>query len=189
IVYNTYQMYSVQALPSLKKAFHRAVKYNYLLGVKIVRGAYLEKERKRAKQFNYPDPIHKTKEATDQDFNRALKFCVENKQRVALCAGTHNEYSTYYLTLLMEKYSISPKDPNFYFAQLYGMSDHISYNLARAGYNTAKYVPYGPIPSVMPYLFRRAKENTAVAGQSSRELSLIKRELHRRKTGKSAAGL
>jgi proline dehydrogenase len=181
IVYNTYQMYCVASLQNLKNAFHEAVTHHYYLGAKLVRGAYMDKERERAQEKGYPDPIQPNKDATDNDFNEALKFCVSNQQRVALCAGTHNEYSSYLLTVLLEKYNIPPTNPNFYFAQLYGMSDHISYNLANAGYNVAKYVPYGPVKAVLPYLFRRAHENTSVTGQSSREFGLIKKEMKRRK--------
>ncbi|MCU0444545.1 MAG: proline dehydrogenase family protein [Microscillaceae bacterium] len=186
IVYNTYQMYCVASLQNLKDAYHQATMHNHYLGVKMVRGAYMEKERARAAEMNYPDPIQPNKEATDNDFNDGLKFCVDNQQRIALCAGTHNEYSSYYLTVLMEKYNIAPNNPNFYFAQLYGMSDHISYNLANAGYNVAKYVPYGPVKAVLPYLFRRASENTSVAGQSGREFTLIKNEIKRRRQSKKS---
>ncbi|MBL6446467.1 proline dehydrogenase family protein [Fulvivirga sp. 29W222] len=180
IVYNTYQMYRVNMLENLRKAFHYAAMNNYYLGAKLVRGAYMEKERERAEEMGYPSPIQPTKDATDNQFNQALAFCIDNKQRVSLVCGSHNEYSNYYLALLMEKHSMNNDDPRVYFAQLYGMSDNISFNLAKAGYNVAKYVPYGPINSVMPYLFRRAEENTSVAGQSSRELSLIRKELKRR---------
>jgi proline dehydrogenase len=180
IVYNTYQLYRSDALDNLRRAYHYATMNNYWLGAKLVRGAYMEKERKRAEEMGYPSPIQVDKAATDRDFDQALRFCVDNKQRIAFCAGTHNEQSSQYLTLLMNKYNISPGDPNVYFAQLYGMSDHISYNLAEAGYRVAKYVPYGPVKAVMPYLFRRAEENTSVAGQTGRELGLIKAELNRR---------
>jgi proline dehydrogenase len=181
IVYNTLQMYVADKLENLKKAYREAVKGNYYLGVKLVRGAYLEKERNRAKEKGYPDPMQPDKASTDRDFNAALEFCMEKRQRIALCAGTHNELSSYYLTLLMEKYGVAKNDPNVFFAQLYGMSDNISYNLAAAGYNVAKYVPYGPVKAVLPYLFRRAAENTSIAGQSSREFLLIKKEVARRK--------
>lgn len=180
IVFNTYQMYRVNMLDNLRKAFHYAAMHNYYLGAKLVRGAYMEKERDRAEEMGYPSPIQPNKEATDDQFNQALVFCIDNKQRVSLVCGSHNEYSNYYLALLMEKHSMNNNDPRVYFAQLYGMSDNISFNLAKAGYNVAKYVPYGPVNSVMPYLFRRAEENTSVAGQSSRELSLIRKELKRR---------
>lgn len=184
IVYNTYQMYRKDMLGKLKTAFQYAATYNYYLGAKLVRGAYMEKERERAEDEGYEDPIQPDKAATDEDYNRALKFCLDNKQRVALCSGSHNEYSNYYLTVLMEKHGLKNDDQRIYFAQLYGMSDNISFNLAKAGYNVAKYVPYGPVEAVMPYLFRRAEENTSIAGQSSREFLLIKKELQRRKAAR-----
>ncbi|QSE97750.1 proline dehydrogenase family protein [Fulvivirga lutea] len=182
IVYNTLQMYRTGTLEALKNAFHYAAMDNYYLGVKLVRGAYMEKERERAEEKGYPSPIQPTKEATDDNFNKGLAFCIDNKQRVSVVCGSHNEYSNYYLALLMEKHSMNNNDPRVWFAQLYGMSDNISFNLAKAGYNVAKYVPYGPVKSVIPYLLRRASENTSVAGQSSRELSLIRKELKRRKS-------
>lgn len=181
VIYNTYQMYRRDALADLRKAFMKAATYHYHLGVKLVRGAYMEKERERAKEMKYPDPIQPDRDATDDDYNKALLYCINNKQRISIFAGSHNEESNYYLTLLMEKHGMVPNDPRVYFSQLYGMSDNISFNLALAGYNVAKYVPYGPIEAVLPYLFRRAEENTSVAGQSSRELTLIKKELQRRK--------
>lgn len=180
IVYNTYQMYRSDMLDNLRRAFHYATMHNYFLGAKLVRGAYMEKERERAEEMGYPDPIQPNKEATDRDFDQALSFCIGNKQRISLVCGSHNENSNYYLALLMEKHSMKNDDPRVYFAQLYGMSDNISFNLAKAGYNVVKYVPYGPVKVVMPYLIRRAEENTSVAGQSSRELSLIRKELKRR---------
>jgi proline dehydrogenase len=185
IVYNTYQMYRKASLENLKKAFHYAAMNNYYLGAKLVRGAYMEKERDEAAKRGLPDPIQPDKESTDRDFDASLVFCMNEKQRISICAGSHNEQSNYYLTILMEKHGISPQDPRVYFAQLYGMSDHISYNLAKAGYNVAKYVPYGPIAAVMPYLFRRAEENTSISGQSSREYKLIQKELRRRKKAQS----
>ncbi|UII23009.1 proline dehydrogenase family protein [Fulvivirga ligni] len=180
IVYNTYQMYRSDMLGNLKNAFHYAAMDNYFLGAKLVRGAYMEKERERAEEMNYESPIHINKEATDADFDKALSFCIDNKQRISIVCGSHNEYSNHYLTLLMGKHSMVNNDSRVFFAQLYGMSDNISFNLAKAGYNVAKYVPYGPVKSVMPYLFRRANENTSVAGQSSRELTLIRKEIKRR---------
>jgi proline dehydrogenase len=181
IVFNTYQMYRVGMMDNLRRAFHYAATYNYFLGVKLVRGAYMEKERKRANELDYKDPIMPDKGSTDNQYDQALKFCIDNKQRIALCSGSHNEDSNQYLALLMEKHSMKNNDERVFFAQLYGMSDHISYNLAKAGYNVVKYVPYGPVKAVLPYLFRRAEENTSVAGQSSRELSLIRQEMDRRK--------
>ena len=180
IVFNTFQMYRADMLVNLKEAFHQAAMHNYYLGVKMVRGAYMEKERERAVKMNYADPIHPKKEATDDCFNKGLAFCVDNKQRIALVCGSHNEYSNHYLTVLMQKHGMKPNDNRVWFAQLLGMSDNISFNLAKVGYNVAKYVPYGPVEAVMPYLLRRAAENTSVAGQSSRELTLIRKELKRR---------
>ena len=181
IVFNTYQMYRKDSLANLKEAFHRAAMHNYFLGVKLVRGAYMEKERERALEKGYQSPILDTKEETDNSFNKALVFCIDNKQRVSMMCGSHNEYSNQYLTILMQKHGMPSTDQRVWFAQLLGMSDVISFNLASAGFNVAKYVPYGPVESVMPYLLRRATENTSVAGQSSRELSMIRKELARRK--------
>ncbi len=183
IVYNTYQMYRQDMLDNLRNAFHAAAMHNYYLGVKMVRGAYMEKEAERAEKMAYSNPIHPNKQATDDSFNKGLAFCIDNKQRVSLMCGSHNEYSNQYLSVLMEKHSMNPSDPRVWFAQLLGMSDNISFNLAKAGYNVAKYVPYGPVELVMPYLIRRATENTSVAGQSSRELIMIRKELARRKNG------
>ncbi|MDO1445016.1 proline dehydrogenase family protein [Rhodocytophaga aerolata] len=187
IIYNTFQMYLTASLNKLKDALHNAVMHNYYLGAKLVRGAYMEKEREEARRRGIPDPVQPDKESTDEDFDKALLFCMNEKQRIAICSGSHNEHSNYYLTVLMDKHGLAPNDSRVYFAQLYGMSDHISYNLAKAGYNVAKYVPYGPIESVMPYLFRRAEENTSIAGQSSREFNLIQKELRRRKAQAKAS--
>lgn len=180
VVFNTYQMYRRDMYENLQLAFTTAASEDYFLGVKLVRGAYMEKERERAQELVYTDPIQPNKEASDNDFNRALKFCIENLSQIGLCCGTHNENSNLYLTELMEQHGISRQDHRVYFAQLYGMSDNISFNLANAGYNVAKYLPYGPVEDVIPYLFRRAEENTAISGQSSREYILIKNELVRR---------
>jgi proline dehydrogenase len=180
IVYNTYQMYRVDMLDRLKKAFHYAATHNYFLGAKLVRGAYMEKEALRAKEHGYPNPIFETKKGTDDAYNAALKFCIDNKQRVSVLNGSHNEYSNYYLTVLMEKHGMKNNDPRVYFAQLYGMSDNISFNLAQKGYNVVKYVPYGPVINVIPYLMRRAEENTSIAGQTSRELQFLRKEISRR---------
>ncbi len=179
IVFNTFQMYRTASLQNLKDAFYTAEKGSYVIGAKLVRGAYMEKERERAEKFGYLSPIQPDKEASDKAFSDALEFCVEN--RIATMCGSHNEYSNQYLTQLMDKHGIANNDERFWFAQLYGMSDNISFNLANAGYQVAKYVPYGPVKSVMPYLLRRADENTSVAGQSSRELTLIQKELNRRR--------
>ncbi len=180
IVFNTYQMYRKDMYQNLTHAFDIAHSSSYYLGVKLVRGAYMETERERAEEMGYEDPIQPDKQATDDDFNKALKFCVENIEGIELCCGTHNEASTYYLMELMSNGNITPNDPRIYFAQLYGMSDNISFNLANAGYNVAKYLPYGPVEDVIPYLIRRTEENTAIAGQTSREYGLIKKELARR---------
>jgi proline dehydrogenase len=184
IVFNTYQMYRADMLNNLKKAIQTAAQQNYFLGAKLVRGAYMEKEAARAEKLGYPNPIHPTKEATDNAFNQGLAFCVENRGKISLMCGSHNEYSNQYLASLIEKNGLKHNDPHIWFAQLMGMSDNISFNLAKVGYNVAKYVPYGPVELVMPYLLRRAAENTSVAGQSSRELSLIRKELRRRRTKK-----
>lgn len=180
IVYNTYQMYRHDKLESFKKDYDQAVDENFILGAKIVRGAYMEKERKRAEEMGYPSPIQPDKEATDRDYNQALRFSIKHIDRIAIVAGTHNERSCQLLAELMGDKNIDPKNPHVYFSQLLGMSDNLSFNLADAGYNVAKYVPYGPIKAVLPYLFRRAQENTAIAGQMSRELSLIVKEIKRR---------
>jgi proline dehydrogenase len=181
IVFNTFQLYRTASLQNLKDAHAAADKGNYYIGAKVVRGAYMEKERARAEKFGYSSPIQPTKEASDEAFNAAIEFCVDKRDRVSVMCGSHNEYSNHFLAGLMDKNSIPHGDKRFWFAQLFGMSDNISFNLAKAGYNVAKYVPYGPVKSVMPYLFRRANENTSVAGQSSRELVLIRKELKRRK--------
>ncbi|WP_162055604.1 proline dehydrogenase family protein [Pontibacter pamirensis] len=184
IVYNTYQMYRHDRLDVIQRDYANAVKEGYYLGAKLVRGAYIEKERRRAQAEGYPDPINPTKEASDKLFDDALHFCVEHIDKIHVCAGTHNEQSSYLLMELMAAHGIAPDDERVYFSQLYGMSDNLSYNLAKAGYNVAKYVPYGPVEAVMPYLLRRANENTAIAGQSSREFNLIKKEMDRRKLAK-----
>ncbi|HEY0741747.1 MAG TPA: proline dehydrogenase family protein [Chryseosolibacter sp.] len=181
IVFNTYQLYRTASLSNLKKAYEKAVQNNYYLGAKIVRGAYMEKERARAAEIGYPSPIQETKVASDKAFNEALLFCVDHIDKIAFMCGSHNEYSNLYLTKLMAERKIKRDDKRVWFAQLFGMSDNISFNLAKEGYKVAKYVPYGPVRSVMPYLFRRAAENTSVAGQSSRELTMIRKELARRK--------
>jgi len=179
IVYNTYQMYKLASFVHLQQLAKHATEENFIPAAKLVRGAYMEQERKRAAELNYPSPIQPDKASTDAAFNEALIFCMENK--IALCAGSHNEQSNLLLTQLMKKYSIPASAESVYFAQLYGMSDHISYNLAKAGYRVAKYLPFGPAEKVMPYLFRRAEENKSVTGQTARELMLIRSELKRRR--------
>jgi proline dehydrogenase len=184
IVFNTYQMYRVDRLEKLKRAFQISEEKNYFLGAKFVRGAYMERERARAAEKGYPDPIQPNKESTDRDYNEALKFCIEHIDRISIFNGTHNEYSSRYMTELMAGHGIAKNDPRCWFSQLYGMSDHISFNLASEGYNVAKYVPFGPVKSVLPYLIRRAEENTSIAGQTGRELTLIMKEIERRKIEK-----
>ncbi len=181
IVFNTFQMYRKDMLGNLRAAFAAADKGNYVLGVKLVRGAYMEKERARSEKQGYPDPIQPNKEATDNDFDSALAFCIDNIKQVSVVCGSHNEHSNQLLAILMKERGIEPGSKAVWFAQLLGMSDNISFNLAKSGYNVAKYVPYGPVEAVMPYLLRRASENTSVAGQSSRELSLIRKEIARRR--------
>jgi proline dehydrogenase len=154
---------------------------NIFMGVKLVRGAYMEKERERALEMGYPSPINPDKKSTDKEYDDALTYCVENVHRISICAGTHNENSSRHLMNLIEEKNIAKNDERIYFSQLLGMSDNLSYNLADAGYNVAKYVPYGPVKSVLPYLFRRAQENTAIAGQMGRELGLILKEKARRR--------
>lgn len=181
IVFNTLQMYRIDRLDFLKESISKARSDGYYYGVKFVRGAYLEQERERARQMEYEDPIQPDKESTDADYNAALKYSVENIDIVSVFNGTHNEYSSRYLTELMEEHNIARDDNRAWFSQLYGMSDHISFNLAAEGYNVAKYLPYGPVKHVLPYLIRRAEENTSVKGQTSRELKLITQEKKRRK--------
>jgi proline dehydrogenase len=181
IVYNTFQLYRKDRLNFLKDSHKKAKDHSYHIGAKLVRGAYMEKERKRAQENNYPSPIQDTKEDSDKDYNLALEYCVQHIKDFGLCAGTHNEKSSLILVELMNKEKIVNNDRRIYFSQLLGMSDHISYNLAIGGYNVAKYVPYGPVDDVLPYLIRRAQENTSVKGQTGRELSLIIKEKKRRK--------
>jgi proline dehydrogenase len=180
VVYNTYQMYRHDRLNIIKEWHAIAINEGFKVGAKLVRGAYMEKERQRASEMHYEDPIQATKQATDTDYNNALEFIVQNIDVFALCAGTHNEESSLKLTALMNECGLKAKDERIYFSQLLGMSDPISFNLAHAGYNVAKYVPYGPVADVLPYLMRRADENTSVAGQTSRELNLLLKEKKRR---------
>jgi proline dehydrogenase len=181
IVYNTYQLYRHDKLADLKADYLIAKETGFILGVKMVRGAYMEKERKRAAEMGYPSPIQPDKATTDKDYDESLRFCVQHIDQIAFVCGTHNEESCRLLTELMDENNIPHNHPHAYFAQLLGMSDNLSFNLSDAGYNVAKYVPYGPIKAVMPYLFRRAQENTSVAGQTGRELGLISKEKARRR--------
>jgi hypothetical protein len=180
IIYNTVQMYRHDRLAFLKAQGDAAQAQGIIYGVKLVRGAYMEKERERAQKMGYPSPIQPDKASADRDYNEALRYMVAHHAHFALCAGSHNEESSMLLTQLMAEKNLENTNEKFFFAQLLGMSDHISYNLANAGYNVAKYVPFGPVKEVLPYLLRRADENTSVAGQTGRELGLISAELKRR---------
>ncbi len=184
VVYNTVQMYRHDRLAFLKTTVEKALKENWLPGFKIVRGAYMEKERDRAAKMGYTSPIQKTKADVDTDYNSALDYCLEHFPAVAVFAGTHNEESCMYLAHKMAKKNIDRSDDRIWFSQLFGMSDNISFNLASEGFNVAKYIPYGPVKDVVPYLIRRAEENTSVAGQTGRELKLITSEVSRRKRKK-----
>ncbi|EDP69734.1 proline dehydrogenase [Flavobacteriales bacterium ALC-1] len=181
IVYNTLQTYRWDRLEYLKQLHGRAKADGFKVGMKIVRGAYMEKERNRAEENGYASPICENKKATDDNFNASMSYILDNLNDISIFIGTHNEASCYLAMELMETYNISKEDNNVWFGQLYGMSDHISFNLAASGYNVAKYIPFGPVKDVMPYLIRRAEENTSVAGQTNRELSLLKAERKRRK--------
>jgi len=182
IVFNTYQLYRHDKLASLKNDFLLAQNNGFNLGAKLVRGAYMEIERERAQEKGYTSPIQPTKEASDKDYNEAILFCLNH--RIAFMAGTHNEESSRLLAIEMDKQDLSHNDPGVYFAQLLGMSDNLSFNLSSHGFNVAKYMPYGPVKAVIPYLLRRAQENTSVNGQTSRELGLIIKEIKRRKHSK-----
>ena len=180
LIYNTIQLYRNDRITYLNTLLERS-EDKFFVGIKLVRGAYHEQEIARSKAKNYPCPVHTLKANTDTDYNTALETCIKNIARVSVCAGTHNENSTQLLANLMENHGIPKNDERVYFSQLLGMSDHISYNLSVANYNASKYVPYGPVKDVMPYLIRRAEENTSIAGQMGRELSNIIAEKQRRK--------
>lgn len=180
VAFTTLQMYRHDRLAFLQQLTQTARQKNFTAAVKLVRGAYMEKERTRAAQMGYPSPIQPNKAASDRDFNLALQFCIENINQVAVCNASHNEQSATLLCKLMLQHGIPPTHPNVWFAQLYGMGDHLSFNLAKQGYNTAKYLPYGPVREVIPYLIRRSEENTSVSGQMSRELALLLQEKKRR---------
>jgi len=181
VVYNTTQHYRIDRLQFLKDCYKAAMERNFILGAKLVRGAYMEKERKRAAEKNYPSQIHPDKESCDEDFNAAVAFCVEHIEGVALIVASHNEYSNLYTTQLLQQKGLPLNHPHVHFSQLYGMSDNITFNLAHAGCSVSKYLPFGPIKDVIPYLMRRAQENTSVKGQTGRELALIRKEIRRRK--------
>lgn len=179
-IFNTYQQYRTDRLEFLIQSHQRAVEKGYLLGAKIVRGAYMEKERARAIEKGYPSPINPDKATTDQHYNDAIDFCLAHLDNITLYCGTHNEASCLSAVRFLQDKGIPPSNPHVYFAQLYGMSDNMTFNLADAGYHVNKYLPYGPVTDVVPYLIRRAQENTSVAGQTGRELGLIQKELKRR---------
>ena len=180
VVYNTIQHYRHDRLQFLKDSYAAAVERNFVLGAKLVRGAYMEKERRRAEEKGYASPIQKDKESSDRDYNAGLEFCIANLERIGLIVASHNEYSNLYATELLQKRGLSLNHPHIHWSQLYGMSDNITFNLAHAGCSVSKYLPFGPIKDVIPYLMRRAQENTSVKGQTGRELGLIKKELERR---------
>lgn len=180
IIFGTLQMYRWDRLGYLKDLHERAQSQGFYIGMKLVRGAYLEKENERAEKYGYPTPICESKEVTDENYNNALRYMAAHK-KMAVYVGTHNEESSYLMMQLAEEANLEKNDSRLWFGQLYGMSDHISYNLAAQGYNVSKYLPFGPVRDVMPYLIRRAEENTSVAGQTSRELKLLKTERKRRK--------
>ncbi|HEY9364445.1 MAG TPA: proline dehydrogenase family protein, partial [Chitinophagaceae bacterium] len=180
VVFNTFQLYRHDRLQFLKDSFEKARQNNFILGAKLVRGAYMEKERSRAEEMNYPSPIQANKAATDKDYNAAVKFCIDHLDRIHLIVASHNEHSNLYATQLLEEKDLPLNHPRVHFSQLYGMSDNITFNLAKAGCSVSKYLPFGPIKDVIPYLMRRAQENSSVKGQTGRELALIKKELERR---------
>lgn len=184
IVYGCFQMYRIGMLEKLYSCHKRAVENSYTLGAKIVRGAYMEEERARARKFGQKSPIFETKQETDHTFNKAVKFCISNIDTLSFYCGTHNEESILYMISLMESLNISKNDNRIFFSQLYGMSDNISFNLANDGFNVVKYIPYGPFYDVLPYLMRRIQENSAAKGETSRELKYINKELKRRKKAK-----
>ncbi len=181
IVYNTLQLYRWDRMDYLEKLHKKAEKEGFKIGIKAVRGAYMEKENERANEQGYPSPICSSKMETDKNFDLVVAYIVEHLDTISLFLGTHNELSTYRLMELMQDSDIPYTDKRIWFGQLYGMSDNISYNLAAKGYNVAKYLPFGPVRDVMPYLIRRAEENTSVAGQTNRELELLRKEIKRRK--------
>lgn len=181
IVFNTYQMYRHDRVGVLENDIRTAREEKFFLGAKFVRGAYMERERERARKLRYQDPIQPDKESTDRDYNLALKISLDNIDVVSIFNGTHNEFSSKYLAELMVERNMDPADKRIWFSQLYGMSEQISFNMAAAGFNVAKYVPYGPVHFVLPYLMRRVEENSSVKGQTSRELTLIRTERNRRK--------
>lgn len=180
VVYNTLQLYRHDRLQFLIDCHAASVERDFILGAKLVRGAYMEKERNRAAELNYPSPIQPDKETCDKDYNAAVEYCTEHLDRIALIVASHNEYSNLYTAQLLDKKGLPHNHKHVHFSQLYGMSDNITFNLARSGCSVSKYLPFGPIKDVIPYLMRRAQENSSVSGQTGRELSLIKKEMQRR---------
>ena len=180
-VYNTLQLYRWDRLKFLEDSYEAAVERNFVLGAKLVRGAYMDNERKRAAEMNYTSPIQPDKESTDRDYNAAVQFCIEHLDKIAVIVASHNEQSSLFATELLDEKGLPQNHPHVHFSQLYGMSDNITFNLAKAGSSVSKYLPFGPIKDVIPYLMRRAEENSSVSGQTGRELGLIKKELDRRR--------
>jgi len=180
VVYNTLQLYRTDRLKFLKDSYEAADQRDFILGAKLVRGAYMENERKRASEMNYPSPIQPNKESCDRDYNEAVKFSIGHLDKIALIVASHNDYSNLYTTQLLDEKSLPHNHPHVHFSQLYGMSDNITFNLAKAGCSVSKYLPFGPIKDVIPYLMRRAQENSSMSGQTGRELSLIEKEIKRR---------
>ncbi len=180
VVYNTIQLYRVDRLGFLKDSYEAAEQRGFILGAKLVRGAYMEKERKRAAAMGYPSPIQPDKAATDRDYDAGVEFCIERLDRISLIVASHNEHSNLCAVQLLERKGLALGHPHVHFSQLYGMSDNITFNLAKAGCAVSKYLPFGPIRDVVPYLMRRAQENSSMSGQTGRELGLIRKEMTRR---------
>ncbi len=180
VVFNTLQLYRHDRLKFLEESFNAAEERNFVLGAKLVRGAYMEKERLRAKEKGYPSPIQPDKKSCDEDYNAAVKYCIDHIDRIHLIVASHNDFSNLYTTQLLDEKSLPHNHPHVHFSQLYGMSDNITFNLAKNGCSVSKYLPFGPIEDVVPYLMRRAEENSSVAGQTGRELLLVNKEIKRR---------
>ncbi len=180
VVFNTLQLYRHDRFAFLKDSYQAAIERNFILGAKLVRGAYMDKERKRAAEMGYPSPIQPDKESTDRDFNASIEFCIEHLDHISLIVASHNEYSNLVTTQFLDKKGLPHNHPHVHFSQLYGMSDNITFNLAKSECSVSKYLPFGPIKDVIPYLMRRAQENSSVSGQTGRELGLISKELERR---------
>jgi proline dehydrogenase len=181
VIFNTIQLYRHDRLQFLKDCYTAAEERDFILGVKLVRGAYMDKERNRAAAMGYPSPIQPDKESSDKDYNEAVEFCVSHLEKISVIVASHNEYSNLYTTQLLDAKGLPHNHPHVHFSQLYGMSDNITFNLAKSGCSVSKYLPFGPIKDVIPYLMRRAQENSSVAGQTGRELGLIEKEIKRRK--------